>query len=66
LALFLVIVTIAGLGKIRGTAMMAMLVGIIDTGVRFVYPMAGAFVVYLILIAILFWRYRGTFLGVPR
>ena len=64
LALFLVIVTIAGLGKIRSTALMAMLVGVIDTGVRFVYPAAGAFVVYLILIAILMWRYRSSFAGV--
>ena len=63
LALFLVIVTIAGLGNIRTTALMAMVVGIIDTGVRFAYPAAGAFVVYLILIAILLWRYRGTFAG---
>ncbi|MGE0737466.1 MAG: branched-chain amino acid ABC transporter permease [Alphaproteobacteria bacterium] len=64
LALFLVIVTIAGLGNIRTTALMAMVVGIIDTGVRFLYPAAGAFVVYLILIAILLWRYRGTFSGI--
>ena len=64
LALFLVIVTIAGLGNIRSTALMAMLVGIIDTGVRFVYPAAGAFVVYLILIGILIWRYQSSFVGV--
>lgn len=63
LALFLVIVTIAGLGNIRSTAIMAMVVGIIDTGLRFLYPAAGAFVVYLILIGILLWRYRGSFAG---
>ncbi len=63
LALFLVIVTIAGLGNIRSTAVMAMIVGIIDTGLRFLYPAAGAFVVYLILIGILLWRYRGSFAG---
>ena len=66
LALFLVIVTIAGLGNIRSTALMAMVVGVIDTALRFLYPAAGAFVVYLILIAILLWRYRGTFAGVRR
>jgi len=64
LALFLVIVTIAGLGNIRTTALMAMVVGVIDTGVRFAYPAAGAFVVYMILIAILLWRYRGAFAGI--
>ena len=61
LALFLVVVSIAGLGNIRATAAMALLVGVIDTALRYFVPAAGAFALFAILIAIQFWRYRGAF-----
>ena len=61
LALFLVIVSIAGLGNIRSTAAMALLVGLIDTALRYYFPAAGAFALFAILIAIQFWRYRAAF-----
>jgi branched-chain amino acid transport system permease protein len=61
LALFLVVVSIAGLGNIRATAAMALLVGLIDTALRYYFPAAGAFALFAILIAIQFWRYRAAF-----
>ncbi len=61
LALFLVVVSIAGLGNIRATAAMALLVGLIDTALRYFFPAAGAFALFAILIAIQSWRYRGAF-----
>lgn len=61
LALFLVVVSIAGLGNIRATAGMALLVGLIDTALRYFFPAAGAFALFVILIAIQTWRYRAAF-----
>jgi branched-chain amino acid transport system permease protein len=61
LVYFLIVVAVGGLGSIRGPFVAAVLVGIADTGFKYVAPELGAFFIYALTMAILLWRPRGLF-----
>jgi branched-chain amino acid transport system permease protein len=61
LVYFLIVVAVGGLGSIRGPFVAALLVGIADTGFKYLLPELGAFFIYLLTMAILLWRPRGLF-----
>jgi branched-chain amino acid transport system permease protein len=60
LTLVLIVVTLSGFGNIKASAAAAIGVGIADTACRFLLPQAGSFVIYIVLLAIVIWRARGT------
>jgi branched-chain amino acid transport system permease protein len=61
LAYFLIVVAVGGLGSIRGPFIAALLLGIADTGFKYLIPEFGAFFIYALTMAILLWRPRGLF-----
>src|SRR5438477_7452487 len=61
LAYFLIIVAVGGLGSIRGPFVAALLLGIADSGFKYLLPEFGAFFIYTLTMAILLWRPRGLF-----
>jgi len=61
LATFLVVVSIAGFGNIKGTAWVALMLGVLETAGRYLFPEIGAFLIYLVMIAVLLWRPEGLF-----
>jgi branched-chain amino acid transport system permease protein len=61
LATFLIVVSIAGFGNIKGSAWVAMMLGIIETAGRYLLPAIAAFLTYLVMIALLLWRPEGLF-----
>jgi branched-chain amino acid transport system permease protein len=63
LTLVLMVVTLSGFGNIKASAISSVLVGLIDTAGRYLFPAFGAFTVYFIVIGILMWRDRRLFLG---
>jgi branched-chain amino acid transport system permease protein len=58
---FLIVVAVGGLGSIRGPFVAALLIGIGDTGFKYLLPELGAFFIYALTMAILLWRPRGLF-----
>lgn len=61
LVLVLVIVALAGHGQIRASVGVAMIVGIVETAGRYLFPEAGAFFIYFLLIVLMVWRQDGLF-----
>ena len=61
LVYFLIVVAVGGLGSIRGPFFAALLLGIADTGFKYLLPELGAFFIYALTMAILLWRPRGLF-----
>jgi branched-chain amino acid transport system permease protein len=61
LVYFLIVVAVGGLGSIRGPFVAAMLLGITDTGFKYLLPELGAFFIYALTMAVLLWRPRGLF-----
>jgi len=61
LVYFLIVVAVGGLGSIRGPFVAALLLGIADTGFKYLLPELGAFFIYALTMAILLWRPRGLF-----
>ena len=61
LVYFLIVVAVGGLGSIRGPFFAALLLGIADTGFKYLLPEFGAFFIYALTLAILLWRPRGLF-----
>ena len=61
LVYFLIVVAVGGLGSIRGPFVAALVIGIADTGFKYLLPGLGAFFIYLLTMAILLWRPRGLF-----
>jgi len=61
LVYFLIVVAVGGLGSIRGPFVAALLIGITDTGFKYLLPELGAFFIYALTMAILLWRPRGLF-----
>lgn len=58
---FLLVVSVGGLGSIKGTLVAALLLGICDTAGKYYVPEAGAFILYAVMVAILLWRPAGLF-----
>ncbi len=61
LVYFLIVVAVGGLGSIRGPFVAALLIGVADTGFKYLLPHLGAFFIYALAMAILLWRPRGLF-----
>jgi branched-chain amino acid transport system permease protein len=60
LTIILIVVALTGFGNIKSSAWIAVLVGIVDTGSRFLIPSMGAFIVYFVLIAMMMWRMHNV------
>jgi len=58
---FLIVVAVGGLGSIRGPFFAAMLLGVSDTGFKYLLPEFGAFFIYVLTLVILLWRPHGLF-----
>lgn len=61
LVYFLIVVSVGGLGSIRGPFFAALLLGIADTGFKYLLPEFGAFFIYVLTLVILLWRPQGLF-----
>jgi branched-chain amino acid transport system permease protein len=61
LVYFLIVVSIGGLGSLRGPFVAALLIGIADTACKYWLPTLGAFLIYAATIVILLWRPMGLF-----
>lgn len=58
---FLIVVSVGGLGSIRGPFFAALLLGIADTGFKYLLPELGAFFIYALTLVLLLWRPQGLF-----
>jgi branched-chain amino acid transport system permease protein len=61
LVYFLIVVSVGGLGSIRGPFFAALLVGVADTAFKYLLPEFGAFFIYALTMAVLMWRPQGLF-----
>jgi branched-chain amino acid transport system permease protein len=61
LVYFLIVVSVGGLGSIRGPFFAALLVGVADTGFKYLIPEFGAFFIYAITLVVLLVRPYGLF-----
>jgi branched-chain amino acid transport system permease protein len=57
----LIVVSVGGLGSIGGSLVAAILIGISDIAGKYYVPQLGAFLIYLVMLAILMWRPAGLF-----
>jgi branched-chain amino acid transport system permease protein len=58
---FLIVVSIGGLGSLRGAFAAALLIGLSDTACKYWLPQFGAFFIYVATIVVLLWRPAGLF-----
>ncbi len=56
-----VVVVIGGIGNVRGGLLAALLIGLVDTFGKVLFPQAAGLSVYLLMAAILLWRPEGLF-----
>lgn len=61
LVYFLVVVSVGGMGSIRGAFVASLVIGIIDTTGKYYLPHFGAFFIFVITIVVLLWRPAGLF-----
>ena len=57
----LIVVSVGGLGSIAGSFAAASVLGITDMAGKYFFPAIGAFMIYLVMLAILIWRPMGLF-----
>ncbi|HJT60656.1 MAG TPA: branched-chain amino acid ABC transporter permease [Burkholderiales bacterium] len=57
----LIVVAVGGLGSIGGSFAAAALLGISDMAGKYYFPWLGAFLIYLVMVALLMWRPAGLF-----
>jgi branched-chain amino acid transport system permease protein len=57
----LIVVSVGGLGSIAGSFVAAILIGISDVAGKYYVPELGAFLIYLVMVALLMWRPSGLF-----
>jgi branched-chain amino acid transport system permease protein len=57
----LIIVSVGGLGSIGGSFAAAVVIGVSDIAGKYYVPQLGAFLIYLVMIAVLMWRPQGLF-----
>ena len=57
----LIVVSLGGLGSIAGSFAAACLIGVSDIAGKYYVPQLGAFLIYLVMIAVLMWRPAGLF-----
>jgi branched-chain amino acid transport system permease protein len=61
LVFVLIVVSVGGLGSIGGSFAAACLIGVSDIAGKYYVPQLGAFLIYLVMIAVLMWRPAGLF-----
>ncbi len=59
LVFFLIVVSVGGLGSLRGPFVAAILIGVTDTACKYWLPQFGAFFIYIATIGLLLWRPQG-------
>lgn len=59
LVTFLVIVSVGGLGNFKGSFIAALTIGLLETAAKFYLPEISAYIVFLLVIALLLWRPHG-------
>ena len=57
----LIVVSVGGLGSIGGSFAAAVVLGISDMAGKYYFPWLGAFLIYLVMVALLMWRPLGLF-----
>jgi len=57
----LIVVAVGGLGSIGGSFAAASVLGISDMAGKYYFPWLGAFLIYLVMVALLMWRPVGLF-----
>jgi branched-chain amino acid transport system permease protein len=57
----LIVVAVGGLGSIGGSFAAAVVLGISDMAGKYYFPWLGAFLIYLVMVALLMWRPAGLF-----
>ena len=57
----LIVVSVGGLGSIAGSFAAATVLGISDMAGKYYFPWLGAFLIYLVMVALLMWRPVGLF-----
>lgn len=61
LVLVLIVVSLSGYGNIKLAAGVAIFIGVVDTGCRYLFPNVGAFIIYAILISLIIRKHTGIF-----
>lgn len=61
LVLFLIVVAVGGLGSLKGTLLAALVIGIIDTGGKYAFPVAGNLFIYAITVFVLLIKPAGFY-----
>jgi branched-chain amino acid transport system permease protein len=61
LVFFLLVVAVGGLGSLKGTLVASLILGIFDTGGKYLYASAGGFFIYAVAMAILLIRPAGLY-----
>ena len=61
LVLFLIVVAVGGLGSLKGTLLAALVIGVIDTGGKYLYAEAGGFFIYAITVIVLLIKPAGFY-----
>jgi branched-chain amino acid transport system permease protein len=61
LVLFLIVVAVGGLGSLQGTLLAALVLGIIDTGGKYLIAEAGGFFIYVITVFVLLIKPAGFY-----
>jgi branched-chain amino acid transport system permease protein len=56
-----VVVVIGGIGSIRGALLASLLIGVVDTFGKVIFPQAAGVLVYLLMALILLWKPNGLF-----
>jgi branched-chain amino acid transport system permease protein len=59
LVLFLVVVGVGGLGNFKGSFVAAIVLGVVDTASKYLFPDGAAYVFYGLVLALLLWRPEG-------
>jgi branched-chain amino acid transport system permease protein len=57
----LIVVAVGGLGSIGGSFAAAAVLGVSDMAGKYYFPWLGAFLIYLVMVALLMWRPAGLF-----
>jgi branched-chain amino acid transport system permease protein len=57
----LIVVSVGGLGSIRGSFAAAAVLGVSDVAGKYYVPQLGAFLIYLVMVGLLMWRPAGLF-----
>ncbi len=61
LVFFLIVVAVGGAGSIRGTLVAALVLGVIDTAGKYLYPAGGGFFIYAATIVLLLMKPAGLY-----